>query len=170
MRSASLKHLASGLVLVAVTSASLQAQVPRLTLDPRMAAPASPPATSQTIGRGTQADPVGNGILLGALVGGGAALGALGVMYARCDEGCEAPEVGPLIGVSLLYGAGGGAIVGWLIDRARTGQGSSGPSSAAGRLSRSRAAVSSSVPRRSTVDVVPIVAGRQKGLHVRVTF
>lgn len=152
MLTAFARRLSAVSVLVATTAVGLGAQSER-----RQAAdvPVGPPPNflrrPAAVQPTAQADPVGNGILIGALVGSGVALGALGIMYARCDAGCEAPEPAPLIGVSILYGAGGGALVGWLIDRART---SPRPAPAVGRH----------------LDLIPIVTGRTKGLHVRVTF
>ena len=62
-------------------------------------------------------DPSWDGLTKGALIGAGAMAGLLAVNYARCDAGCEAPAEGPMYAWGLSIGAGGGAAVGWLIDR-----------------------------------------------------
>ena len=66
-----------------------------------------------------KADPVGNGIGYGALIGAGAGIGFMAVMYARCDAGCEAPAEGPMFLTAAAVGAGIGAAVGLAIDGAR---------------------------------------------------
>ena len=63
-------------------------------------------------------DSVGNGIAIGAAIGGGTAFALISVMYARCD-GCDAPAFSELGVPVTLFGAGIGALVGYLIDRAR---------------------------------------------------
>lgn len=65
-----------------------------------------------------QKDSVGNGIAIGAAIGGVTAFTLISVMYARCD-GCEAPAFSELGVPVTLFGAGVGALVGYLIDRAR---------------------------------------------------
>ena len=62
-------------------------------------------------------DPTWDGATKGALIGAGAMAGLLTVGYARCDAGCEAPAPGPMYAAGLGFGAGGGAAIGWLIDK-----------------------------------------------------
>jgi hypothetical protein len=69
----------------------------------------------------SDADPVSNGIAIGALVGAGTAVGFIAIMYAKCDEGCEAPAEGPTYLIAASAGAGIGALAGWIIDAARKG-------------------------------------------------
>jgi hypothetical protein len=73
-----------------------------------------------TSGR-SSGDPTWDGATKGALIGAGAMAGLLAVNYARCDAGCEAPAPGPMFAVGLSMGAGGGAAVGWLIDKLHKG-------------------------------------------------
>jgi hypothetical protein len=49
--------------------------------------------------------------------------GVLTVGYANCDAGCEAPAEGPMFAWGMGVGAGGGAAVGWLIDKLHKGKG-----------------------------------------------
>jgi hypothetical protein len=69
------------------------------------------------------ADPTWDGAVKGALVGAGAMAGLLTINYARCDAGCEAPAEGPMFAWGMSVGAGGGAAVGWLIDKLHKGRG-----------------------------------------------
>lgn len=64
-----------------------------------------------------------DGAVKGAFLGAGAMAGVLGVEYARCDAGCEAPAPGPMFALGMGVGAGGGAAVGWLIDKLHDGKG-----------------------------------------------
>lgn len=70
----------------------------------------------------TAGDPVSDGITYGALIGAGFATSMMAVMYARCEEGCEAPARGPTFLTAAAAGGGIGAIVGWIIDAARKGR------------------------------------------------
>ena len=80
---------------------------------------AGPPvATGQNAPR-ERADPVGNGIAAGALLGAGAGLAVMAAMYAQCDGTCDAPEPAPMYVGAAAFGAGAGALVGWLVDAAR---------------------------------------------------
>ena len=76
------------------------------------------PASSSTPG-----DPSWDGAVKGALLGAGAMAGVLTVGYANCDAGCEAPAEGPMFAWGMGVGAGGGAAVGWLIDKLHKGKG-----------------------------------------------
>ena len=67
------------------------------------------------------ADPTGNGLGLGAVIGAGAALTMMSVMFARCDAGCEGPSPGPTYTAAAVFGAGIGAAVGWTVDRLHKG-------------------------------------------------
>jgi hypothetical protein len=68
------------------------------------------------------ADPVGNGVLIGALIGTGAAVATIAVMYARCDANCDAPAPAPLYLSAAGLGAGAGALAGWIIDASHKNQ------------------------------------------------
>lgn len=63
-------------------------------------------------------DPVGDGIAIGALVGAAAGIGTTAISFSRCGAGCEAPAMGPVYLTAAAVCGGGGAVVGWLIDRA----------------------------------------------------
>ena len=67
------------------------------------------------------ADPTGNGLGLGAVIGAGAALAMMSVMFARCDAGCEGPSPGPTYTAAAVFGAGIGAAAGWTVDRLHKG-------------------------------------------------
>ena len=64
-------------------------------------------------------DPTGNGLGLGAVIGAGAALTMMSVMFARCDAG--GPSPGPTYTAAAVFGAGIGAAVGWTVDRLHRG-------------------------------------------------
>lgn len=100
---------------------------------------AAPPAQQ------TQADPTWDGAAVGALIGAGAGLGLTALLFASCDAGCEGPSVGPTYLLTGAAGAGTGALLGWLVDRARTGR-----------------------PR--TVDVGPVITTREKSIRVSLRF
>jgi hypothetical protein len=91
-------------------------------------------------------DPLWDGIALGAAIGAGTSLGLTAISFARCDEGCEAPEPGPFYAISAAMGAAAGGVAGWLIDRARTPK-----------------------PRKA-VTLAPIVTKPRKGVVLTVTF
>jgi hypothetical protein len=76
------------------------------------AQPSPEPAPALTV-----RDPSWDGAVKGALIGAGAMAGVLAIGYANCDAGCEAPAEGPMFAWGMSVGAGGGAAVGWLIDR-----------------------------------------------------
>ena len=61
-------------------------------------------------------DSVGNGIALGALIGGGTMAVVTAMAYATCDAGCDAPAPGPFFASSIAFGAGIGLAAGWVID------------------------------------------------------
>lgn len=67
-------------------------------------------------------DPVGDGIVIGALAGAGTGFGLVAAAYNSCGAGCEAPEPGPLYLGGIGIGAGVGAVVGWIADRAHKGK------------------------------------------------
>lgn len=66
------------------------------------------------------ADPSRDGAVKGAFIGTGVGLGLIGLAYATCGS-CDAAERKVLYPVGAAYGAGIGAIVGWVIDRWRKG-------------------------------------------------
>jgi hypothetical protein len=74
------------------------------------------------IERGGVDDPVGNGIAIGVLAGAGAGFAMASGMYAACGDGCEAPARGSTYLAALGFGAGIGAAVGWIVDRAHKGK------------------------------------------------
>ena len=80
---------------------------------------AGPPVATGQNARRDRPDSVGNGIAAGALVGAGAGLALVAVMYAQCDGTCDAPEPAPMYLRTAALGAGAGALVGWLVDAAR---------------------------------------------------
>jgi hypothetical protein len=67
-------------------------------------------------------DPVGNGIAIGAVAGAGAGLAIVSAMYAACGDGCDAPARGPTYLTAVGFGAGIGAAIGWIADRAHKGK------------------------------------------------
>jgi hypothetical protein len=80
-----------------------------------VAAGAQPgPASSRPL---TDHDPSWDGAARGALIGAGSMAGLLTIGYARCDAGCEAPARLPTYFRGMSVGAGGGAAIGWVIDR-----------------------------------------------------
>ena len=72
---------------------------------------------------GSQATPardsVANGIAIGAAIGAGTGFALMGWAYSQCDAGCDAPEPLPMYLGATGFGAGVGAVVGWLIDASR---------------------------------------------------
>lgn len=67
-------------------------------------------------------DPVGDGIVIGALAGAGTGFGLMAAAYNSCRAGCDAPAPGPMYLGAIGMGAGVGAVVGWIVDRAHTGK------------------------------------------------
>ncbi len=67
-------------------------------------------------------DPVGDGIVLGALVGTGTCAGLMAASYAACTGSCDAPAPGPMYAMAMSMGAGVGALVGWIVDRTHKGK------------------------------------------------
>ena len=65
-----------------------------------------------------KADSLANGIVIGALAGGGAAFAFVKIAEARCGPGCEGPD-GPLALQAALGGAAIGGSIGLVIDMAR---------------------------------------------------
>jgi hypothetical protein len=106
-------------------------------------------ATAIAQGGGATSQPKGDsnadGIAAGALIGAGAMFLTTVILFARCDEGCEAPEPGPFYLWSAGVGAGAGALTGWLIDRAhRSGN--------------------------RQVRIVPVVTPRRQAVRIAVKF
>ena len=66
-------------------------------------------------------DSAADGIAIGAAIGAGTGLALMGWAYSQCDEGCDAPEPLPMYFAASAYGAGIGAVVGWIIDASRKG-------------------------------------------------
>ena len=64
-----------------------------------------------------KSDTLLNGMVNGALAGGGAAFAFVAIAEARCGPGCEGPDE-PLKLYATLGGAGIGSVVGLLIDKA----------------------------------------------------
>jgi hypothetical protein len=64
-------------------------------------------------------DSTGNGIAAGAAIGGLGMLGVMAYVYSQCDAGCDAPEFKALGLPVAAMGAGVGAVVGYIIDRAK---------------------------------------------------
>jgi hypothetical protein len=67
----------------------------------------------------SKADPVGDGIGIGALIGAGTGLALMRWAYAQCDDSCDAPEPMPMYLAAGGFGAAVGGVVGWLIDATR---------------------------------------------------
>jgi hypothetical protein len=66
-----------------------------------------------------KADPVGDGIAIGALIGAGTGLAFMGWAYAQCDDTCDAPEPAPMYLMAGGVSAAVGGVIGWLIDASR---------------------------------------------------
>ena len=66
-----------------------------------------------------KADPVSNGIAIGALIGAGTGLALMGWAYAQCDDTCDAPEPAPMYLMAGGVSAAVGGVIGWLIDASR---------------------------------------------------
>ena len=99
-------------------------------------------------------DSSANGLVLGALVGAGTLFVVTKVLYARCDEGCEAPAPSEMYPFTVAMGAGIGAGVGWLIDKVHRGTDQVFPA-----------------PQRSPrLALLPVVSARARGVRVAVTF
>jgi hypothetical protein len=64
-----------------------------------------------------KSDTLVNGVVNGALVGGGSAFAFVKIAEARCGPGCEGPD-GPLALQATIGGAGIGSVVGLVIDMA----------------------------------------------------
>jgi hypothetical protein len=95
---------------------------------------------------GSEQDPTKDGAIIGALVGAGAGLGLTAIAYANCTGSCEAPEPAGPYAMGAAYGAGIGALTGWLIDRLHKG-------------------------KATVVPVVsPVLTSRHKGIAVSVRF
>jgi hypothetical protein len=60
-------------------------------------------------------DSVGNGILIGALIGAGTAIGLVMAAFSACGT-CDAPSRRYMYSSGAAYGAGIGAAAGWAID------------------------------------------------------
>ena len=82
---------------------------------------------SGTAAQPVAGDPTTDGAIIGALVGAGAGLGLVGIALANCTGSCEAPEPAVMYSVGAAYGAGIGALTGWLIDRLHKGKKTSFP-------------------------------------------
>jgi hypothetical protein len=148
IREDTMRTIANGIaaaILVVLAVANASAQPPALQT-PRLSAVVTAPSFQP--GAAPPADPVWDGIALGAVIGAGACLGTAAILFARCDEGCEAPEPGPVYAFSAAFGGATGAFVGWLLDRANKPK----PGSRAG------------------LDVVPVLTGPRKAVIVKVNF
>ena len=91
-----------------------------LGLGPRLCDPANP-RTPDPANKNSQpkADPVGDGIAIGALIGAGTGLALMGWAYAQCDDTCDAPEPVPMYLMAGGVSAAVGGVIGWLIDASR---------------------------------------------------
>lgn len=107
-------------------------------------------------------DPMGNGIGYGALVGAVAGWGAFRLQGALCGQGCE-EGTGEF--PSAVFGAGIGALVGFLIDKSRKGTEMLFPV-ASGSVDPS----SKKDNARSVVGVSPIVSTKRRGLGISLRF
>lgn len=135
-------HLGAGMfVLLSVATAS--AQPPSETTPLR----ASVAAAARSVQDATPPnDPLWDGIALGAVIGAATSLGFTAISFARCDEGCSAPEPGPFYAISAGFGGAVGAFAGWLIDRARK-------------------------PKPgTTITIAPVITKPRQGVAVRVAF
>jgi hypothetical protein len=101
-------------------------------------------------------DPVGNGVALGALTGGGAALALVAIERRRCGPTCnEPPNVAALtVTVTALY-AGAGALVGWIVDRSHKGTDVLFPVAPA---------------PRSSISVSPVLWSGSRGVRLTIRF
>jgi hypothetical protein len=108
-------------------------------------------------------DPVGNGIGYGALVGAVGGWGAFRLQGAMCGRDCEGSGEFP----TAVFGAGIGALVGYVIDRLHKGSEdlfpvASGPSNPP--------ALSSASARSVIADFSPLVSSKRIGMGVRLRF
>jgi hypothetical protein len=107
------------LALLLVLSVPARAQAvrpqPRPTTTPLRDASTSLNPTSARLLRQAAADPVSDGITYGALIGAGAAITMIAISYANCDGTCDAPEPLPMYLTWAGFGAGVGALTGWLV-------------------------------------------------------
>ena len=62
-------------------------------------------------------DSLGNGVAIGALIGGATGLGLMGWAYNQCDDTCDAPEPAPMYLMAGGVGAAVGGVVGLIIDK-----------------------------------------------------
>lgn len=76
-------------------------------------------ALQQPAAKPRDKDSVGNGIAIGAAVGAATMFTVISILYAQCDEGCDAPAFSELGLPVTAFGAGVGAVAGWLIDRVK---------------------------------------------------
>jgi hypothetical protein len=67
-------------------------------------------------------DPVSDGIVIGSLIGVGTGFALMTAAYAACDGSCDAPAKGPMFLGAMGFGAGVGALTGWIIDKAHRGK------------------------------------------------
>ncbi len=79
-----------------------------------------PDSIAQTVGSAPRkADPVSNGIGIGAAIGAATGLGLMAWAYAQCNDTCDAPEPLPMYLQAGGFGAAIGGVVGWLVDAHR---------------------------------------------------
>lgn len=67
-------------------------------------------------------DGTADGLIVGALIGAGAGLGSMAIAYATACETCDAPEPGPMFLAAGTFGAGIGALTGWVVDKLHKGK------------------------------------------------
>ena len=112
---------ALALLLVLSVPAHAQAGRPnaRPTATPLRDASTNLTPASASLLRQATADPVSNGIAIGAAIGAGAAITMVAIGYATCDGTCDAPEPLPMYLTWAAFGAGIGAATGWIVDSLR---------------------------------------------------
>jgi hypothetical protein len=69
--------------------------------------------------KNAQRDPVRNGVGVGALAGALGGAGLTAIMTTQCDGRCDDPSLSTVLLSTMAVGAGVGALIGFVIDRAR---------------------------------------------------
>jgi len=113
------------------------------------------PAAAQS-STAAPSDGVADGVVRGALVGAGAGFAAMAITYNNLGEHVEAPAFGAMAAPAAGFGAGVGALIGYLIDRGHREQ----PKTAAKQNPR----------QLRTVTLAPSIARNQKSVRMVVRF